>query len=155
MSEKPRKPIGSYLLISFHIFLGIGALYGGGLLIISPDGSMLSLPPEIIETTPFNNYLIPGIILFAGLGLLPLFTAAFLITKKRLNILENLKLDKRAHWAWNSSLYIGFILIIWITVQMYILQVIVIGQISFVFLGLIIQAITLLPSVKNYYLIGN
>jgi hypothetical protein len=151
MIGKKRKSFACYLLIFFHIFLGIGALFGGGVLIVSPEGSILSMPLEMLQNSPFKNFLIPGLILFLGLGILPLITAIFLICEKPLKITGKLKLYKETHWSWNSSLYIGFILIIWITVEMYIIQGVAFIHIFYIFLGLLIQSITLLPSVKKHY----
>ncbi|SDW07410.1 hypothetical protein SAMN05421781_0352 [Marinococcus luteus] len=151
MVVKKQKTAGCYMLIFFHLLLGIGALAGGGVLIISPDGSMSSMPLEILRNTPFNNFLIPGIILFTCLGVLPVVTAIFLASEKSLRVSGKLSLYKEAHGAWNSSLYIGFILIGWITVQMYLIEEVVFLHVFYILLGLLIQIITLLPSVKNHY----
>jgi hypothetical protein len=151
MITKQRKTFACHLLIFLHIFLGIGALFGGGVLIVSPDGSILSMPLKMLQNSPFNNFLIPGLILFVGLGILPLITAIFLISEKPLKIAEKLRLYKESHWSWNSSLYIGFILIIWITVELYMIQGVTFIHVFYIFLGLIIQSITLLPSVKEHY----
>ena len=45
-------------------FLALGAIIGGGTLTISPTGKLLRMPLYLLEKSPFNNYLIPGIILF-------------------------------------------------------------------------------------------
>jgi hypothetical protein len=151
MIMKQRKSFACHLLIFLHIFLGIGAIFGGGVLIVSPDGSILSMPLKMLQNSPFNNFLIPGLILFVGLGLLPLITAIFLISKKPLKIAEKLRLYKETHWSWNSSLYVGFILIIWITVELYMIKGVAFIHVFYIFLGLLIQSITLLPSVKKHY----
>lgn len=151
MFAKQRKSFPCYLLIFLHFFLGIGALFGGGLLIVSPDGSILSMPLNMLQGSPFNNFLIPGIILFMGLGILPLVTAIFLISEKPLKTVDKLRLYKEIHWSWNISLYIGFILIIWITVQIYVIQSVAVIHAFYIFLGMLIQFITLLPSVKTHY----
>ena len=148
---KRRKSFACYLLIALHILLGLGALFGGGTMIISPDGSMLKMPLDMLQHSPFNNFLIPGLILFVGLGVFPLITAIFLISEKPLHVAETLSMDKTKHWSWNSSLFIGFILIIWITIEMYMIQGIAIIHVAYIFLGLLIQWITLLPSVKEHY----
>ncbi|MGI8386869.1 hypothetical protein [Robertmurraya sp. P23] len=151
MDAKQRKSFACYLLICLHFLLGIGALFGGGVLIIFPDGSILSMSLSMLQNSPFDNFLIPGIILFVGLGILPLVTAIFLISEKPLKIAEKLCLYKEIHWSWNHSLYIGFILIIWITVEMYMIQAVAFIHVFYIFLGIFIQSITLLPSVKEHY----
>ncbi|WP_040207464.1 hypothetical protein [Neobacillus jeddahensis] len=153
MTSKHQKSFSCYLLIGLHIFLGVGALFGGGALILSPDGSMLHIPLNLLHHSPFNSYLIPGIILFFVLGIIPLMTALFLITEKQMKFVERLCMYKDTHWSWHSSLYLGFILIIWITIEIYMVQGIAFIQVFYIFLGLFIQSITLLPSVKEHYAI--
>lgn len=151
MKTKPRKPFSCYLLIFLQFFLGLGSLSGGGGLILSPDGSLLRMPLELLQYSPFQSYLIPGIILFAGLGVYPVVTAIFLITEKPMKAFEKVSIYKETHWSWSSSLYIGFILIIWITVEVYMLRSVAFIHVFYIFLGLAIQAVTVLPSVKRHY----
>jgi hypothetical protein len=141
MVAKQRKSFACYLLIFLHLFLAIGALFGGGVLIVAPDGSIFSMPLDMLQNSPFTNFLISGLILFVALGILPLITAVFLISEKPLKIAENLRLYKGTHWSWNSSLYVGFILIIWITVELYMIQGIAFIHVFYIFLGLFIQSI--------------
>ena len=51
------------------IINGMGALYGGLNLIVYPNGNSLQLPLEYLNHSPFNNYFIPGVILFVMNGL--------------------------------------------------------------------------------------
>lgn len=154
MRSAKHKPAGCYILIFLQLILGIGALFGGGALILSSDGTLLRMPVTLLRYSPFQTFLIPGFILFIGLGVLPLITAFYLITEKSPNFGRPLSLYKENHWAWSFSLYIGFILISWITIEVYIFQSIVLIHVFYLFLGMAIQAVTLLPSVKRYYLIS-
>lgn len=54
------------LLLAFN---GTGAMYGGGSLMIHPDGSGLRLDPALLAHTPFRNFIIPGLVLFVVNGL--------------------------------------------------------------------------------------
>lgn len=51
------------------LFNGIGAVYGGWNLMTHPDGSSLQMSVAYLEHSPFNDYFIPGIILFIANGL--------------------------------------------------------------------------------------
>ncbi|QVY63071.1 hypothetical protein [Cytobacillus gottheilii] len=148
-----RKSFACYLLISLHIFLAVGALIGGGALLIFPDGSILSLPLEILQNSPFQNYFLPGLILFSGFGILPIITALFLSTKKPIKAFEKLSIYKSMHGSWNFSCYIGLMLIIWIMVQILIMQSVEFIHIFYILLGFFIIMFTFLPSVKSFYLI--
>jgi len=58
----------------FLIVLGfpaLGAIGGGIVLILSPTGELIGIPLSEFKNIPFNSYLIPGIILFSVLGVIP------------------------------------------------------------------------------------
>ncbi|KAB2335202.1 hypothetical protein [Bacillus mesophilum] len=149
-----RKSFACYLLLSLHIFLAIGAFIGGGALLIFPDGSILSLPLEILQNSPFQNYFLPGLILFSAFGIFPLITAIFLSSKKPIKAFEKLSIYKSMHWSWNFSFYIGIMLIIWIMVQILIMQAVVFIHIFYILLGFFIIVITFLSSVRAFCLIN-
>lgn len=151
MQPRNNKPFLVWLLILLHVLLGVGAVFGGGALVLSPNGSLLQIPLEMLKSSPFHNYFFPGLILLVMLGILPLVVAFFLITKKQCKAAEILSLYKHIHWAWSYSLYIGFIVILWITIEMYMIQAVAFLHVFYIFLGLAIQAITLLPTVQHYY----
>jgi hypothetical protein len=69
----PRPPWQRILLLIVLGYEGAGALAGGILLIIAPDGKLMDMPVDIMNGI-FRDFLIPGLILF-GLGVLN--TAAF------------------------------------------------------------------------------
>jgi len=61
--------------------LGIGALGGAWMLMTDPSGETLGIPLALLQTTPFKNYLIPGILLFTFIGLLSLYVMALGLKK--------------------------------------------------------------------------
>ena len=58
-----------------EILLSIGALGGGLVLTIAPRGEIMPLPLSALAGSPFDTYLVPGLILFGVLGLGPLVAA--------------------------------------------------------------------------------
>lgn len=64
------------------LFNGIGAIYGGWNLIIHPDGSSIQLTMDWLKHTPFQNYLIPGIVLFIANGLFSIAVVIMLLFNK-------------------------------------------------------------------------
>lgn len=56
----------SILLLFFN---GVSALYGGWGLISNPSGEKMQMPLELLQHSPFKDYLIPGLILFTVLGI--------------------------------------------------------------------------------------
>ena len=53
---------------------------------------------------------------------MPLLIALGLYRKSDWLLAEKLNIFHEKHWSWTFSLYIGFALIIWITVQVFIIQ---------------------------------
>lgn len=132
-------------------FLGLGAIGGGGVLIISPTGELLQMPLSTLEKSPFNSFLIPGIILFSVLGLIPLLLIVALIKKPNSNLAEQINFFKDMHWTWSYSIYIGFTLIGWIQIQMVLLQTVHWLHTFYMFYAVAIIFVALLPEVRNLY----
>ena len=63
------------IAIALEVFLAIGALGGGAALLLGPRGEILPLPVSALAGSPFANYFVPGVILFAIIGLGPLGAA--------------------------------------------------------------------------------
>ncbi len=44
------------LLIALLAFLGLGAMGGGAVLIVSPSGKLMGMPLSLLDPSPFRNY---------------------------------------------------------------------------------------------------
>jgi hypothetical protein len=106
-STPHRLPGIARLAVTLEILLGVGAFFGGGLLILAPDGHLLGVPLTMLAGTPFRSFLVPGTLLFTFVGVVPFVAAA--ITARRWAI------------APLSAVAVGMILMGWITVEMVIL----------------------------------
>lgn len=144
-------PARSVLLIVLQLFLGIGAAGGGLALVIDPTGGLLQMPVAMLELSPFNSFLIPGLLLFTMLGVVPLIVASALIWRWKWPLAEKLNVFSDKDWPWTYTLYTGFALIIWITVQVYMLQHVAIIHLAYMLLGLLLQICCLLPTVQRRY----
>ncbi len=73
----PSTPLGrlAVVAIGLEAFLSVGALGGGIGLMLGPNGEIIPLPVRALAGSHFNNYFVPGVILFAVLGLGPLAAA--------------------------------------------------------------------------------
>lgn len=139
------------ILLFLLAFLGIGAVFGGGVLIISPDGKLFGMPLSLLENSPFSSFLIPGIILFTMLGLMPICTIFALIKKPKSELAERMNFFPDMHWAWTSGIYVAFALIIWIQVEMTFLRAVHWSHSFYMFIGISIIFVALLPQVRNLY----
>ena len=140
------------ILLSLLAFLGLSAIGGGGALIISPSGKLLGgLPLSILERSPFNNFLIPGIILFVVLGLIPCLIVFALIKKPESKFAEHLNFFKDMYWAWSFSIYVAFALIIWIQVERIYVQGVGWLQTFYMLFAIPLIFVALLPQVRHLY----
>lgn len=105
------------VLLFLLAFLAIGAIYGGEPSIISPSGELLGMPLSILGNSPFKNFIVPGIILFLVLGLVPIILMVALIKKPEYKFAERINFYKDMHWSWTFSIYVAFALIIWIQIE--------------------------------------
>jgi len=145
------KIINNLLLILIG-FLALGAIGGGIVLIISPTGELMGLPLSEFKNMPFNNFLLTGIILFILLGVIPLLLIPALIKKPDYRLTEKLNLFKDMHWSWTFSIYVAFILISWIQLQLIFLQSAVHWLHTFyIFYAMVIIIVALLPQIRNLY----
>lgn len=139
-------------LIFLLAFLGLGALAGGAMFILAPNGDLIGMPVSVLEKSPFTNFFIPGLILFLILGLSPLFLIMALIKKYNSGFAEKFNCFTDMHWSWSFSLYIGFALIIWIQVQMQFIQMVHPLHVIYTFLGITIIFTAVLPQVRKLFI---
>lgn len=92
------------LAVFFLLFLGFGGVYGALMLISDPSGGKFEWSLDLLNGTPFNSYLIPGIVLLIANGLLPIYIALTTLLKRT--------------YAPTLILFQGVITIIWLSVQL-------------------------------------
>jgi hypothetical protein len=139
------------LLIGLLGFEGLGAIYGGGTLILDPSGGLLKMPMSMLEPSPFTNYLIPGIILFIILGIVPVMLIFALIKTPVSRLADRLNFFPDMHWAWSFSIYFGFALVIWLQLEMFFIRSVNGIHVFYMFLALLILFAALLPEVRKRY----
>jgi len=94
--------------IALLFFNAFSAMYGGSSLIYDPTGDFLQLPIELLESSPFSNFIIPGIILFTVNGLFNLFVGI-------------LGIRKNAMFP-SMTIACGLLLTAWLTIQIVIIK---------------------------------
>lgn len=145
-----KRPFEIYILSFLILFLSVGAIYGGGSLIVAPSGSLLKMEESWLEKLPFPDFLIPGIILFLFLGIFPLIGLIGLFIRKENRILNSINVYNDKFWGWTYSLYAGIISLVWIISQQlltayFILQPLIAG------VGLLVVIFALMPRVQKYF----
>lgn len=122
------------LLFGLHAFVGIGAIAGGLAAIINPV-EPLGMTVETLRNSPFNNYLIPGIILFTVIGLGNVFSAVMIRHKSKFQ-------------GYISSVF-SWALLIWIVVQCIMLNAIAFPHVLFFLIGLVEAVLSMIIVFKQ------
>ena len=146
-----KKPAFFYIIIILLVLLSIGAIFGGAALIFSPNGNFLGMPLSFLDNTPFNSFLIPGIILFLINGILPLIITRGLIRKCKRPWFNKINIYKNQHWSLTWAYYMGFILCLWIIFQILLIKDINFLHFIYLVWGLLLIFISQIPSLKKYY----
>lgn len=106
-----------FILVSF---IAITAALSGLLMISDPGGSILNLPLSLLENTPFINYRIPGILLTTMVGGVNLIAVFYNMQRH----------PGRYNWAMAG----GFMISVWILVQLLLIQAA--HWLHFIYLGI-------------------
>ncbi|HEY8890557.1 MAG TPA: hypothetical protein VIM70_09910 [Clostridium sp.] len=110
------------LLFALHVFVGLVAMVGGPTAILNPQ-EPFGMSVELLEHSPFINYLIPGIMLFILIGIG--------------NITCALAFHFKSRYQGYLSGVISCILVIWVIVQCIMLDAIAFRNVLFLVIGLI------------------
>ncbi|NIJ52592.1 hypothetical protein [Dyadobacter arcticus] len=129
-------------------FLGLGALGGGGVLIISPTGELMGMPLSMLDPSPFHSFLIPGILLFVVLGIFPSLLVFAFIKNTKSRIAERLNFFGDMTWQWSCCIYVAFALIIWIQSEMVLLHAVHWLHTVYMLYAVAILFVALLPAVR-------
>ena len=117
------------------LFNRTGALFGGWSFIQDPTGSDLQIPTTYLEQSPFNAFLIPGIVLFTVNGVLSLVTLVWTLMQWK-------------QYVWLIMIQ-GAMLVGWIIIQMIMLREINLYHFIFGSIGIILLWIGWTLKVKN------
>ena len=88
-----------------QLFIGRGAVGGGLGLVLEPSGANLGMPLEMLNHSPFSDFLVPGLVLLIvnGFGSIAGSVSSF----------------KLFHYAAEIALALGGFLVAWILIQVY------------------------------------
>lgn len=108
---------------ALQLFVGIGAVASGVGFILNPDGSNLGLSVELLKDSPFNDFLVPGITLLSINGFGSIIGSFFSFRRHLL--------------AGKIAMTLGCVMVIWISAQVYWINLISWLQPVFLVVGII------------------
>ncbi|AUV84392.1 hypothetical protein C2R22_22890 (plasmid) [Salinigranum rubrum] len=133
-TESCAPPVAVWVLMALVGVLGISGVAGGGQFVLAPSGDIIGLSTTLLRGSPFESFLLPGIILFTVLGVYPLVVLYGLYRGSR--------------WAWPAALSVGAALIVWVLVEGAIIGFGKRFQYPHLVQGIAIVVLALLPSVR-------
>jgi hypothetical protein len=97
------RPAILWVLLAVLGQLAVRAAIGGVALLVVPSGGIVGLTSAPLDRTPFGNFLVPGIILFVGFGLVPAVVCYALYTRR--------------WWGWPASVGVAIAMLVWVLVE--------------------------------------
>ena len=129
-------PFAVWLYLLGALALGTTAFVSGGVMLLDPFGATMGLEIEWLAGTPFQDYFVPGLILFSVLGL-GSFVALYGIARRR-------------QWAWWAAVSLGVALVGWIVTQVLLLRMYHALQLIYGTLGVVLILLAVRPSTRSH-----
>lgn len=118
--------------LSLYLFIiGLSAVYGGWAII---NTDVMKFPPDLLKTTPFDSFIIPGLILAFIVGGTQFVAATLLWIKNK--------------FMYEATAVAGFGLLIWMTTEIYMIPTH--HPIQIVYLGFAIMNLIILMLLLKY-----
>ena len=147
-SRSAKRPFLVKLLFWILLLHGLNAGIFGLLLFLNPDGSWIKMSASILQSGPFKDFRIPGLLLFLFNGVYTLCIAYSLWKLPRWTWPDAINPFKKYHWVWAGTMAISVILTIWITVQVQFVVYAFIHTFYYIFAAIILL-LTLTPAVRG------
>ena len=146
------KPVGVKILIVLEALLAFLGFASGTQFLIDPSGGTHGMDTTMLVGTPVGDFALVGLFFVTSFGVLPILAIYGLWKLPRWHWTDILNKWTGQNWAWTATATIGIILILWIAIE-----VAFIGspdgfprflQIIMTLLGIVILALSMLPSVR-------
>ena len=137
------RPFAVWLLVGLVVVLSVSAIGGGIALLLDPSGRAAGLTPGLLSVAPVSTYLLPGLFLllvFGGGGA----AVAWGIAHQG----DHDRVRDRRHWSWHGSVALGLTLMVWIAVQVVLIEHLWLQPVMFG-VGAALAGLPLLPSVRR------
>jgi hypothetical protein len=112
-----RPPSVGLLAVALGL-LALNALIGGAMLVAAPTGAAMGISTDLLAGSPFRDYLWPGVLLFAVIGVPAGIVAYGVWARPRWPSLGFVERITGRRSAWAASLAVAVTLAVWILVQM-------------------------------------
>lgn len=132
---------------------GLGGIAGGTAFLIDTTGGVYTDDPSfiaILENTPIETFLLPGLFLLTIVGLVPLASGWGILRPRRLPGLRWLEDRTGHHWPWAVTIAVGVALLALMVVEVVVMGEVVGLHVVYSVWGTLLVAGPLLPSVRRW-----
>lgn len=143
-----QRPLTLTLLVGTLALVGVGAMGGGAAFLIDTSGAAAGMDVTVLSRSPFRSYLWPGVMLVGLLALPSGIIAWGLVRQPSWAALSVIEASTGHHWSWASALAYGVGLMVWIVVQVMLIERSFLQPLLFA-VGVVIVVLAVAPSVRR------
>jgi len=130
--------------------IAVGGLVTGPLLIADPSGAVIGARVSWLEGTPLHDWVPVGWFLLVVMGVVPSLIAVGVVTRFAWPLAERLDPSRGEHWSWTAMQLMGGGLLVWIALQLALIDLHGGPQPLFALLGVALLTLPRLRSVRGY-----
>jgi hypothetical protein len=145
------RPVSLFVLSLVLVLEASAALFGGIPMLRDPFGAPLGMSTSVLAGTPFDSFLVPGLLLTLVLGVYPLVAVLLLWWRPEWRAMARLERATGRHWAWSVGIGAGLAMMVWIAVQVLMLGATNLLQAVIAGLGLVVVLLAFVPEVRRAY----
>jgi hypothetical protein len=147
--ERQHRPLVLWLLVAILVFIGIGGIATGPILLSDPTGVAIGADLTWLERTPLADWAPVGWFLIVVMGIVPLTIAWGLATRHPWRLAERIDPVRSEHWSWFATLVFGAGLVLWLGLQLALVEMKGGPQVPFAVFAAILLGLPWLPSVRR------
>ncbi|MGZ4132467.1 MAG: hypothetical protein ACXVWF_05435 [Actinomycetota bacterium] len=146
---RSHRPLGLLVLVVVLLVIAIGGLATGPQLIADPTGARIGADQISLARTPIDDWAPVGWFLIVVMGVIPLVIAWGLTTRHAWRLAERIDPVHTEHWSWLAVQVMGAGLLVWLGLQLALIDQKGGPQSLFGVLGAVLLVLPWLPSVRG------
>jgi hypothetical protein len=146
---RPHRPFVLWVLVAILAVIGVCGVVTGPILLADPSGNAIGADVGWLARTPLTDWAPVGWFLLVVMGAVPLTIAWGLATRRPWRLVERLDPVRTEHWAWLATLVFGAGLVVWLGLQVALIDLKGGPQPLFAVFAVALLGLPWLPSVRR------
>ena len=115
--RSPARPFTIWGLVAALAFQGVMALIGGVAFLLDTSGDLFAMDTTTLASTPFDTYLVPGLMLLIPLGIVPLFVAWLVLRQPTYGWASGIEHATEHAAGWIGSIIVAVGVMVFIVIE--------------------------------------